>query len=370
MVGSPPPPGNRRREPAGENISVNAAARLLKWYDANARALPWRAAPGSKTRPDPYKVWLSEIMLQQTTVATVRGYFDDFLARWPDVAALAAADLDDVLHAWQGLGYYARARNLYKCAGLVARELGGRFPDTEEGLRELPGIGTYTAAAIAAIAFGRDAAPVDGNIERIVARLHALETPLPAVKPEIAALARKMTPKARPGDFAQAMMDLGATVCRPKAPDCAACPLVSQCRAAKAGTAERYPLRQAKKQRPTRFGTVYWLERGDGAVLVRRRPESGLLGGMMEFPSTPWTETEPDTADLAEHAPAPARWRPLTGEVEHVFTHFRLVLRVVWAAAKPGAMADNGRWCRPDAFAELALPTVMKKVARLAAGKK
>jgi A/G-specific adenine glycosylase len=356
--------------PAGENIFVNAAARLLKWYDANARHLPWRTAPGSKARPDPYKVWLSEIMLQQTTVATVRGYFDDFLTRWPDVAALAAADLDDVLHAWQGLGYYARARNLYKCAQVVAQDLGGRFPDTEAGLRELPGIGPYTAAAIAAIAFGRDAAPVDGNIERIVARLHALETPLPAVKAEIGRLARAMTPKRRPGDFAQAMMDLGATVCRPKAPNCKACPLASECRAAEAGSAERYPLRQAKKPRPTRFGTVYWLERGDGAVLVRRRPESGLLGGMMEFPSTPWTETAPDTADLAEHAPASVRWRRLAGEVEHVFTHFRLVLTVVKGTAKLGGSADNGRWCRPDDFAGLALPTVMKKVARLATGDK
>ncbi|MEK9753504.1 MAG: A/G-specific adenine glycosylase [Rhodospirillaceae bacterium] len=344
---------------------MNFSARLLKWYDANARELPWRVPRGSKARPDPYKVWLSEIMLQQTTVATVRGYFGDFVARWPDVCALAAADLDDVLHAWQGLGYYARARNLHKCARVVAGELAGRFPESEAGLLVLPGVGPYTAAAIAAIAYDLPVTPLDGNIERIVARLYRTATPLPAARPELRALAAGLTPSKRPGDFAQAMMDLGATLCRPKAPDCDACPLRPGCMAAQEGSAERYPLRAAKKPRPTRHGVVYWLQRDDGAVMVRRRPDTGLLGGMMEFPSTPWTDLEPDAQALAEHAPMPVRWRRVAGEVEHVFTHFRLVLGVVEGLAEPGGAGGNARWCRPDEFGALALPTVMKKVARL-----
>ncbi len=351
---------------------MKVSAKLLKWYDANARELPWRVTPGSAATPDPYRVWLSEIMLQQTTVATVTPYFGDFMARWPDVTALAAADMDDVLHAWQGLGYYARARNLLKCARVVADELGGRFPETEAELRRLPGIGPYTAAAIAAIAFGLRATPVDGNIERIVARLYMIETPLPDAKGEIKACAERLTPARRPGDFAQAMMDLGATLCRPKAPDCARCPLSTDCRARRAGTAEAYPRRLPKAPRPTRLGVVYWLERADGAVMVRRREEQGLLGGMMEFPSTPWTEAVPDDGMVSEHAPVATAWRPLAGEVEHVFTHFRLVLRVLKGQAGNGkagnrGLTDNARWCRPDDFGTLALPTVMKKVARLVA---
>jgi A/G-specific adenine glycosylase len=358
MVGSARPIDNKDRAPP-----MTPAARLLDWYDANARELPWRAKPGETA--DPYRVWLSEVMLQQTTVATVTPHFGDFVARWPTVADLARAELDEVLHAWQGLGYYSRARNLHKCAGVVAGERDGRFPDSEAELAKLPGIGPYTAAAVAAIAFGRKATPVDGNIERVVARLHAVDRPLPAAKPDIRRLALALTPDERAGDFAQAMMDLGATLCRPKAPRCDACPLARDCRARVAGEPEHYPPRAARKPRPTRHGTVFWLVRSDGAVLVRRRAEQGLLGGMMEFPSTPWTETPPGAGDIAAHAPVKADWRAFPGRVEHVFTHFRLLLTVLGGATE--ADVRDGRWCRPRDFHGLALPTVMKKVARLAA---
>ncbi len=365
MVGSAPPIDNKDRAPPmtpDATPDATPAARLLDWYDANARMLPWRARPGETA--DPYRVWLSEVMLQQTTVATVTPHFGEFVARWPSVEDLARAELDEVLHAWQGLGYYSRARNLHKCAGVVADELGGRFPDSEAELAKLPGIGPYTAAAVAAIAFGRKATPVDGNIERVVARLHVVPEPMPAAKPEIRRLAETLTPDQRAGDFAQAMMDLGATICRPKAPRCEACPLASGCRALATGDPDRYPIRAAKKPRPTRHGTVYWLVRPDGAVLVRRRAEEGLLGGMMEFPSTPWTEVPPDDDDITRHAPATAAWRELPGRVEHVFTHFRLLLTVTAGEAADADVPD-GRWSRPRDFHALALPMVMKKVARL-----
>jgi len=341
---------------------------LLKWYDAHRRDLPWRAAPGEAA--DPYRVWLSEIMLQQTTVATVTPYYGNFLTRWPRVHDLARATLDDVLHAWQGLGYYSRARNLHKCAGEVVRLRNGRFPETEAELRKLPGIGPYTAAAIAAIAFGRKATPVDGNIERVMARLHAVATPLPAAKKELKALAEALTPNTRAGDFAQALMDLGATVCKPKAAGCAACPLTTLCKAAAEADPARYPVKAPKKPRPTRHGVVFWTERADGAVLLRRRPEQGLLGGMMEFPSTPWRD-EPwrDGAwDAAQ--PVAGQWTPLAGSVVHTFTHFRLELSVVTGHLVAGHADDGaGVWCRPDGFHAHALPTVMKKVARhVAAG--
>lgn len=343
------------------STAPSPASLLLAWYDAHARRLPWRALSGETT--DPYRVWLSEVMLQQTTVATVTSYFGDFVARWPRVTDLAAAELDDVLHAWQGLGYYSRARNLHKCARVVTAEHAGRFPGSEAELAKLPGIGPYTAAAIAAIAFGRKATPVDGNIERVVARLHALQTPLPQAKPEIRVLAESLTPDERAGDYAQAMMDLGATVCRPKAAACDACPLAANCAGRRLGDPASLPRRQPKKPRPTRYGVVYWHERGDGGVRVRRRPESGLLGGMMEFPSTPWSETAPDDAAVRDHAPLDGDWARLDGEVVHVFTHFRLVLTVMTAKADPPSGA-NTQWCRPEDFSTLALPTVMKKVAR------
>ncbi len=335
------------------------APALLGWYDRHRRALPWRAAPGR--RADPYRVWLSEIMLQQTTVVTVGPYFMRFVARWPDVGALAAASLDEILQEWQGLGYYARARNLHRCARAVVAEHGGRFPDSEEALRALPGIGAYTAAAIAAIAFDRCAVVVDGNVERVVARLYAVETPLPAAKSELRRLADGLTPDQRAGDFAQAMMDLGATICVPAKPNCLICPLRSFCRATRSGDPARYPLRAPRPMRPLRQGVVFWLERADGAVLLRRRPEEGLLGGLMEFPSTEW-RTEPWSVDEAlGSAPCRADWQPVAGIVSHGFTHFELELTVLRARLKRARPA--GVWAQPDALGRHALPTLMRRVA-------
>lgn len=332
---------------------------LLTWYDRHRRELPWRAPPGA--RMDPYRVWLSEIMLQQTTVAAVIPYFRYFLEHWPDVESLAAADLDEVLHAWQGLGYYARARNLQKCAGVVARELGGQFPDTEDALRELPGIGAYTAAAIAAIAFDRSATVVDGNVERVMARMFAVDTPLPQAKPELKALAARLTPEQRAGDYAQAVMDLGATLCTPRSPQCGSCPWSADCRALALGEAAGYPRRSPKKERPTRYAAAFWSMSRTGRVLFRRRPENGLLGGMMELPSSEWSDSVP--ARPAEFAPFAADWHRLPGEVEHGFTHFRIVFEV-YAARDTAEDAAMGIWKRPDEFHELALPTMTKKIVR------
>jgi A/G-specific adenine glycosylase len=348
-------------------VSVHSAntvpRKLLAWYDRHRRSLPWRAKPGEQ--PDPYRVWLSEIMLQQTTVAAVGPYFQSFLARWPSVQALAAAELDEVLHAWQGLGYYARARNLHRCAIHVARTLGGRFPETEEGLADLPGIGPYTAAAIAAIAFDRKATAVDGNVERVVARLFAVREPLPGAKPELRRLAGTLTPAKRAGDFAQAMMDLGATVCLPGRPKCMLCPLSEDCRARAEGIAEDLPARSPKRTRPLRRGVVFWAVRKDGAVLLRRRPEEGLLGGMMEFPSTDWREKSWSESEALPHAPEAGRWERLPGLVRHGFTHFELELTVLTARAEGKA---PGTWCAIDRLSEMALPSLMKKVARHALG--
>ena len=312
---------------------------------------------------DPYRVWVSEVMLQQTTVSTVKSYFVKFLARWPRVEDLAAAELDEILHAWQGLGYYSRARNLHKCAQEVVAKWRGRFPKLEEELQSLPGIGPYTAAAVAAIGFGQNAIPVDVNVERVIARLYAIDTPLPKGKSRIRRLAAKLVPHKRPGDFAQALMDFGAIVCRQKKPECNACPLRSECLGYKEGNAASLPLRQPKKPRPMRHGTVFWLERTDGAVLVRRRKEQGLLGGMMEFPSTPWQDTQPDADVLSSHAPSDVHWQKLEGTIDHIFSHFRLVLDVRMACVTT-RLSDNRRWCQPAKFNQLALPTVMKKVAR------
>jgi len=340
-----------------------SAELLFAWYDRHRRSLPWRAPPGAA--PDPYHVWLSEIMLQQTTVATVGPYFQAFLRRWPTVADLAAAELGDVLHAWQGLGYYARARNLHRCAREVAGPLGGRFPDSEEELLKLSGIGPYTAAAIAAIAFGRRAVVVDGNVERVMARLFAVDEPLPGAKRRLYALADQMTPDARAGDYAQAAMDLGATVCTPRNPACPRCPWGEVCRGR--DVAPSLPRRAPKPERPLRRAIAFWITRPDGSVLLRRRPESGLLGGMIEAPSTEWREGPmPSLAVARKMAPLPVRdWRRLPGTVEHGFTHFRLELGVLAGRTNGNFDAGNGEiWCHPDRFGEQALPTVMKKLAR------
>ncbi|MFC3676195.1 A/G-specific adenine glycosylase [Ferrovibrio xuzhouensis] len=336
---------------------------VLAWYDRQHRRLPWRSPPGQPA-PEPYRVWLSEIMLQQTTVPAVMPYFARFLARWPSVHDLAAAPVDEVMEAWAGLGYYARARNLHKCAQAVSERLGGIFPDTVDGLLELPGIGAYTAAAIAAIAFDRPAAVLDGNVERVLARLFAVETPLPQAKPELRRLAEQVTPQQRPGDFAQAMMDLGATVCTPRSPDCLLCPLQAPCIARARGIAAGLPRKTAKAARPQRHATAFLLQRPDGAVLLRRRPPSGLLGGMLEVPSTPWHDTPWPADDIADHAPA-ARiaWAPLPGRAEHVFTHFALAITAVHGRIGAAAATKlDGLWQQP---AEAVLPTVMKKMLGL-----
>lgn len=337
-----------------------SAKTLLVWYDRHRRRLPWRALPGEK--PDPYAVWLSEIMLQQTTVATVGPYFESFIARWPTVAALSTADLDEVLHAWQGLGYYARARNLHRCAQVVANDLGGRFPETEDGLRALPGIGRYSAAAIAAIAFGQRCTVVDGNVERVMARQFAVEEALPAAKDSLHALADRLTPARRAGDYAQGVMDLGATICTPRAPKCMLCPWNDSCRGKE--TAESLPRRVPKPERPTRRGVAFWITRPDGAVLLRRRPEKGLLGGMIEVPSTDWREgAAPSSAKALKEAPlAVLDWRKLPGMVTHTFTHFYLELTVLAGRVGRGA-APGALWCPPDCLGDHALPTVMKKIA-------
>jgi A/G-specific adenine glycosylase len=332
---------------------------LLAWYDRHRRRLPWRAPGGA--RPDPYRVWLSEIMLQQTTVATVAPYFDRFVARWPDVSALAAAALDEVLQLWQGLGYYARARNLHACARTLVTRHGGVFPDNASALRSLPGIGDYTAAAIAAIAFDRREAAIDGNVERVVARLYTVDEPLPAAKRRLRTLAAALVPELRAGDFAQALMDLGATICTPRRPRCVLCPWRTCCAAAASGLAEELPARPAKPERPQRYGIAFWLTRPDGAVLLRRRSEKGLLGGMIEIPSTPWSAAPWRLAEAVPVAPAAAEWSLLPSTVRHGFTHFQLELGV--AAGKIDNF-DKGLWSPIERLAEHALPTLMKKVVR------
>jgi len=347
-------------------ISAPALRRsLLRWYDRHARTMPWRTRSGEK--PDPYHVWLSEIMLQQTTVATVGPYFLWFIEKWPTVEVLADAALDDVLHGWQGLGYYARARNLHRCAQTLRDDYGGAFPEDEAALLKLPGIGGYTAAAIRAIAFGRPANVVDGNVERVMARIFAIPDPLPGIKPRLNEAAAELAPttqRGRPGDYAQALMDLGATICTPRKPACALCPLSEVCKAARAGIAEELPRREPKADKPLRRGTAFWIEGPGGTVLLRRRPEKGLLGGMMEFPSTPWKEhpvsATPDNAGL----PISGVSYDLPGTVRHVFTHFRLELSVARLRVTARFEGDGLVWCPPDRLGDYALPTVMKKIAR------
>lgn len=313
---------------------------LLAWYDTHGRDLPWRS---KKVRPNPYHVWLSEVMLQQTTVPTVKSYFLNFLELWPTVHDLANASLDEVLHAWQGLGYYARARNLHK----ASIELSNNFPRTKEKLLGLPGIGPYTASAIAAIAFDEPETVVDGNIERIMARIFKIETPLPAAKKEIHEAAQTLTPRKRAGDYAQALMDLGSTICTPRAPKCDLCPINTFCEA----QSDDYPRRLPKTLKPTRHALFYWIENDKGEVLLEKRPPKGLLGGMMGFPSSPWEEKAPDISETLQILP---------GHVKHTFTHFHLISRI----AKGKAQEKKGLWVAPKYFSHHALPTLMKKIAQ------
>ncbi len=326
-------------------------SRLLAWYDAQARRLPWRAPPGADERTAPYRVGLSEVMLQQTTVAHATPYFLNFTARWPTVSDLAAAPDEEVMAAWAGLGYYARARNLLACARAVAAGHEGRFPDTEAGLLALPGVGAYTAAAVAAIAFDQAANVVDGNVERVMSRLFAVETPLPAARPELRRLAARFVEDHRPGDWAQALMDLGATVCRPKAPLCGQCPLSDNCVAFAAGAPDRYPLKAKKAERPRRHGVVWALFDQNGRVAVEKRPEKGLLGGMLGLPTGEWSTTA-----SAETPPLTADWR-VAGAVEHVFTHFSLTLEVRAATVD---RHDAYQWLEVG-MARASLPTVFAK---------
>lgn len=348
-------------------ISAQVTA-VLDWYDRHRRVLPWRAAPGQPR--DSYRIWLSEIMLQQTTVKAVAPYFARFLARWPDVNALARAPLDDVLKAWAGLGYYARARNLHACARAVVERHGGQFPHNEADLRALPGIGSYTAAAIAAIAFDAAVLPVDGNIERVITRLGAVAAPLPAAKVEIARLARTLVAPCRSGDLAQAMMDLGATICTPKRPACVLCPLSGGCAARARGDAESFPRRLPKREGALRRGAAFVVRREDGYLLVRTRPPKGLLGGMTEVPTTQW-RADFDDANALDGAPLfPAfkakravAWRRVPGAVQHTFTHFPLELAVYRCRVPARTRAPEGmRWVPIEGLADEALPSLMRKV--------
>ncbi|MDP3193871.1 A/G-specific adenine glycosylase [Tabrizicola sp.] len=334
------------------------SAQLLAWYDRNARVMPWRVSPqdrASGIRPDPYRVWLSEVMLQQTTVAAVRDYFHRFTARWPRVADLAAAQDADVMGEWAGLGYYARARNLLKCARVIVADHGGRFPATREGLLALPGIGPYTASAIAAIAHDEPATVVDGNVERVISRLHLVETPLPAAKSELTRLASRLTPRARPGDYAQAIMDLGATICTPRSPACGICPWSHACRARAEGVQADLPRKVPKPDKPTRRGTL-WLGHRDGAILLERRPDAGLLGGMLGIPGDGWD-------GQGGGAPAEARWQEI-GEVRHTFTHFHLILTV--HTGHLDGPPSRGDLVPRHSFRPADLPTVMRKAWDLA----
>jgi A/G-specific adenine glycosylase len=337
------------------------AADLLSWYDRHRRELPWRVTPDMRAAGvlnDPYHVWLSEVMLQQTTVAAVKAYFEKFVKLWPRVEDLAAADTEDVMKAWAGLGYYARARNLKKCAEVVAVNHEGRFPETSVELRGLPGIGDYTSAAVAAIAFDEPVPVMDGNVERVIARLFRIEDALPAGKPVFRRHLATLTPKERPGDFAQAMMDLGATICTPRRPACALCPWRDNCRAWHEGDPELYPVKARKKAKPVRLGAAYVAVDGEGRVLLRKRPPEGLLGGMSEVPTTAWTSNR-DGGTGIDHAPFAADWQPC-GAVTHVFTHFELRLSIYRAdlSARP---TDIGWWAPIEKLDGEALPTVMKK---------
>lgn len=319
--------------------------RLLNWYDQHQRALPWRALPGQLANP--YHVFLSEIMLQQTTVTTVKDYFKEFIKKWPTIYDLAAASLDEILHLWQGLGYYARARNLHKCAYVVAHEMNGIFPEDEKTLLTLPGIGPYTAAAISAIAYDQPTIAIDGNVIRVFARLFQIETPLPKLKNLVTKQSHSMIPSKRSGDFTQALMDLGATVCRPQKPDCPACPLISMCLASKNNLSEFLPIKSQKPQKPTLYGTAFFTTNNKQQILLRKRPAKGLLGGLWEIPTSDWAKDVPSQF--------------LSPEVKHTFTHFHLRLNIIKTQSN-----EEGVWVHPKDLEKYALPTLMKKVIKAA----
>jgi len=340
------------------------SAAFLDWYDHHARDLPWRVGPADRRQgvlPDPYRVWLSEVMLQQTTVAAVRAYFVKFTALWPCVTDLAAAEDADVMAAWAGLGYYARARNLLKCARAVTANHGGVFPQTREGLLALPGIGPYTASAIASIAYDEQATVLDGNVERVMARLFDIRTPLPTAKPELTERAEALTPASRPGDHAQAVMDLGATICTPRNPACGICPLREPCLARARGTQGELPRKLPKAAKPTRLGIAYVARRADGAWLLETRPDKGLLGGMLGWPGSDWND------DPQPNPPIDTDWTPLEAEARHTFTHFHLRLAIMTADVAVQDVADRGQFVPASRFRPADLPTVMRKVYDLAA---
>lgn len=337
---------------------------LLEWYDRHARVMPWRVGPADRAAgvvPDPYRVWMSEIMLQQTTVAAVKDYFVRFTTRWPTVRDLANAADEDVMAEWAGLGYYARARNLLKCARVVAHDLQGTFPSDYDDLLKLPGVGPYTAGAVSSIAFDRPSVVVDGNVERVMARLFDVHTPLPTAKTELTELATSLTPQVRPGDYAQAVMDLGATICSPRNPACGICPWRKPCKARELGTATELPKKTPKKPKPIRYGVVYIAKRVDGAFLLERRPDSGLLGGMLGWPGSEWNEE----AAPAQEPPIRAEWKTLNEEARHTFTHFHLRLTVKTALVPMDRRVQTGFFVEADEFSPTDLPTAMRKALAL-----
>ena len=336
--------------------------KLLSWYDRNARDLPWRIPPSKQKKsisPDPYKIWLSEIMLQQTTVAATKKYYESFIGRWPNVKSLADAKLSEVMGAWAGLGYYARARNLHKCAQLIVSRHGRKFPKSSKELLNLPGIGPYTSAAISAIAFDQPETVVDVNVERVVARFFNIRTPFPEAKAKVYKLAAKLTPSIRPGDYAQAVMDLGAMVCTPSKPACGLCPWNKFCAAHSTETTHLIPKKTPKKVKPTLLGIAYVVRRMDGAFLLERRPEKGLLGGMLCWPTTEWCHTPP-----SDFPPIAADWQILEGNVKHSFTHFNLILKVQMAHVSRGVQQQRGLFVPNSKFCISELPTLMLKISK------
>ena len=349
----------RRRNICGE--TGGAAKTLLDWYDRNGRSLPWRTRTGKK--PDVYRVWLSETMLQQTQVATVRPYYRNFIKKWPNLTQLAKANRDDVLRCWAGLGYYARARNLYACAQILVSKHNGVFPDKEESLRSLPGIGSYTAAAIMAIAYDRPAVVVDGNVARIMARLYKVEKPIQESRPKLQKLAACHSPQHRPGDYAQAIMDLGAVICTPRSPNCTECPWSNFCEAHATGTPENWPRRKPTARKPQCYGVVFWIERSDGAIALRRRPDKGILGGMLEVPNSGWQDRPLSENFIGAQSPIKTEWVVIPGLVRHSFTHFNLELTIFAGRAEK---APNGTfWCQKRDIESQALPSLMRKVVTL-----